>query len=497
MGEEVTIKNVGLKIDAGAVRLGKVLDELERRIPWYDKNPLSIEGVLELTDLGNAERFAKIYGKVMRYCWPTSTWYIWDNRRWKPDAEGTVRTYAANTVRTIYGEARGVEDKKDRERISKHAVASEKGHSIKAMIELAQSMPCIPVLFESLDADPKKLNILNGTVDLETGILHKHDQKDLITKLAPVKYDPDARSDLWDHFLKVTTGGDKDLERYLAYAVGASLSGSDCGLEKLFYILGSTATGKSTFIEALKATFGEYAVTCEFNTFLAGRRDGIRSDIVRLSGSRFVFSAESEDGRKLAPGLIKQITGGDTIAARPLYRDEIEIKNLGMLWFISNHRATADAGDDAMWRRFNVVPFEHTIPEEAQDPDLKKTLSNPRLSGSAILRWAIDGRLEWIENGKRLIPPECIRVATQEYKAAVNPIGQFIEDCCTIGGLAEFSTTFADLWDAYTTWAETNRIRPVSKTKLGKYLKAFGLTKRRTATERALTWDGIELKTGF
>ena len=67
---------------------------------------------------------------------------------------------------------------------------SESEPRLKAMLSLAEKEVGVPVAPEELDADPWLLNVANGTLDLRTGELRAHRPEDLLTKLAPVAYDP-------------------------------------------------------------------------------------------------------------------------------------------------------------------------------------------------------------------------------------------------------------------------------------------------------------------
>jgi putative DNA primase/helicase len=101
------------------------------------------------------------------------------------------------------------------------------------------------------------LNVENGTVDLHTGRLLDHKQEDLITKLCPVRYDPDATHETWDRYLRTVTGDSQDVMAFLQRAVGYSLTG-DVSEEKLFFVHGPAASGKSTFLEAVRAVLGDF-----------------------------------------------------------------------------------------------------------------------------------------------------------------------------------------------------------------------------------------------
>ena len=193
------------------------------------------------------------------------------------------------------------------------------------MIELASSERQVVVRAAGLDSNPFLLNVLNGTIDLRTGELHRHNRDDLITKLAPVKYDPEARSEVWDKFLATTTDNDQDLAEFLQRITGYTITG-DISEEVLFFLHGPTGTGKSTFIEAIKTVLGAHAKTADFETFLKRRGDaGIRNDIARLDRTRMVSSIEVDDGKQLAEGLIKYITGGEPVTARFLFKESVRV----------------------------------------------------------------------------------------------------------------------------------------------------------------------------
>src|SRR5262249_30844356 len=152
--------------------------------------------------------------------------------------------------------------------------------------------------------DPFLLNVANGTLDLRTGELHDPERGALLSKLSPVAHREQAQSELWRSFLARITGGDTELEQFLQVAVGYSLTG-DTREQKLFFAQGPAASGKSSFLEALKRVFGEYAATADFESFLKRRSDGgIRNDIARLPGVRLTIGIEVDEGKRLAEGLL-------------------------------------------------------------------------------------------------------------------------------------------------------------------------------------------------
>jgi putative DNA primase/helicase len=400
---------------------------------------------LQCTDFGNAERLVLRYGQGIRFCHPSKRWFISNSKRWVEDTTGEVVRLAKATVQGIYAEAADAKPER-REKLGKWAVQSESARRIAAMLTLAQSEPGIPVLPAEFDADPWLLNCLNGTVDLRTGKLRPHQRENLLTKICPVEYDPEARSGLWESFLKRVLP-DEELCSFVKRAMGSSSSG-DTSEEKLFFPYGPTSTGKSTFLAAIAAALGpDYATTADFETFLTRERltGSPRNDIARLAGKRLVVSLEVEDGKRLAEALVKQLTGGDIVAARFLYRESFEFLPTFKLWLAANHRPVVRDDDDAIWRRILQIPFVVQIPESERDPTIKARLRNPQEAGAAVLAWLVQGCCDWQREGLNV--PTAVQQATQEYRQQMDPLSEFIDEYCLRQPRGYVSKT--RLWEVY------------------------------------------------
>ncbi len=459
-------------------------DELADRVPPGQES--------HLTDLGNAHRLVRRHGGELRYCRPWRAWFVWDGRRWARDVKGQVFQLAKATVRGLYEEAAQERDSARRKALATHATRSESEPRIRSMVVLAETEPEIAVRPDELDSDPWALNVLNGTIDLATGTLRPHDPGNLITRLAPVEYEAAEACPLWTAFLQRVLP-DEPLRAFMQRAVGYSITG-DTREEVLFFPHGPTAAGKSTFIEAVKATLGEYAMTADFSTFLRSRRDGgsPRSDIARLSGARFVASVEVDEGKRLAEGLVKLITGGDTVTARALYREEFEFVPHFKLWLAANSRPRVRDDDDALWRRILQVPFTEQIPEEDRDPDVKAALRDPQESGPGILAWAVAGCLRWQEEG--LAPPPAVRQATREYREEMDPLRDFIAERCHLA--QEASASSEDLWHAYLEWVKATRSsEALGRRAFSNRLGDHGFRSERLPNGRN-KWGGIGLVQG-
>jgi putative DNA primase/helicase len=471
-------------LEAGGTKEGLLL--LAAQALEYEPPQRKVTVVENLTDLGNGKRFTAMADGNMRYLVERKQWLVWTGRRWTIDKTGAAMRLAKETALSIYGEVDLARDEDERVRIAKHAIRSESEHRLKAMINLAQSEPGIPITQGKLDRDLWLLNCENGTIDLRTGELRTHRREDFITKLCPVEYDPEARSALLEFFLQGALP-DVDVRRYVQKAMGYSLTGST-ELEKLFFAYGPSATGKSTLLAAVEATLGDYAATANFESFL--QRSNVsgtpRNDIARLVGKRFVISVEVEDGKRMAEGLVNQLTGGDTVTARFLYSEEFEFRPQFKLWLAANNRPSISGPEGAIWRRLVQIPFLKQVPEDERDPEVKARLRDAERQ--AVLAWLVQGCLLWQKEG--LDEPEAVRKITGEYREESDPLRDFLEECCVLNPMAEADNS--ELWRTYQEWCNTNGVRyPLGRKRFSQTLFERGLDQYQQGGSRARTWIGI------
>jgi len=400
------------------------------------------------TDFGNLKRFVGRHGQDVRYIPERKAWLVWDWTRWIWDMRNEVERRARATIAKIREEAVAAPSAQQ-QALSKHMQRSEAPARVRAVIRLAQSEPELVLRVSQLDTEPWLLNVLNGTIDLRTGELGEHRREHLITRLAPVNYDPDACFGLWEDFLERVLP-DPDVRAFVQRIAGYALTG-DTREEKLFIFHGPEAAGKTTILEAIKVTLGDYATTAEWKTFLRANSGGVRNDVARLAGARLVVAAEVDKGQRLAAALVKQLTGGDTTISRFLYSEHFEFVPQSKLFLAGNHMPLADADDGGIWRRILVVPFRESIPESRRDPRLKAALCDTAETGAAILAWLVQGCRDWQRRGLEI--PTAVREATDASRAEMTrPAGREWSSA----GRRQHSL------EGGPEYAEVNRTRPLS-----------------------------------
>ena len=436
----------------------------------------------QLTDLGNARLFAKVFAHDLRYT-PSFGWLEWDGKRWSRDELGTVFARAKEITDRLVREAESIRDVNVRMAVMAHALRSQSSRAIKAMVELAQSDTHLAVASSFFDLDRWLFNCVNGMIDLRTGQLREHRREDLLTKIAGCEFDPSAPCPLWEKFLGRVFAGDLELIGFVQRAAGYTLTGSTCE-HVLFLLFGTGANGKTTLLEIIRAVLGDYGMQADFNTFLERRQDGPRNDLARLKGARMVTAVEAEAGRALAEAVVKQATGGDTITARFLYHELFEFVPEFKLFLGTNHKPVIKGSDYGIWRRIRLLPFGVTIPPEERDRDLIEKLK-AELPG--ILAWMVRGCQEWQRVG--LQEPKMVVAATENYRTEMDVLGDFLEDCCVQHANASVLAT--PLYTAYRIWAEDNGERISSKRSFGMRLSERGFQRKKS--NGIVVWLGIEL----
>lgn len=438
-----------------------------------------------LTDMGNAERFVSHSHEVVRYCDDYGKWFCYENGKWYMDKGSRVLQFAKQTVRSILKEAAESTSQTLYRDLLSHARKSESARSLNSLVSLAKSDPKIAVSLEEFDADPLLLNVQNGVVDLRTGHLIPHSPKYLCTRMAKVSYDKEAECKEFLRFLDTVTEGDPELKRYLQVLAGYVLTGLTSE-QAFFMIMGRGANGKSTLVHILTDMMGDYAMTTPSSTFTVHKNESIRNDLARLNGARLVTTSEFDPGQVMSEALMKQSTGGERIASRFLQNEYFEYYPIFKIVSTTNHLPKIRGSDIGIWRRVQVIPFNHQLSENKQDKCLVDKLL---LELPGILNWAVEGSMIWQREGLR--KPDCVKWTIEEYKSDMDGLSDFFDQCVEF--IPSSKTATRDLYTSYKIWAAGAGEEEVSMKRFSSMLKERGYTKTRDH-RLGMIWHGLNLK---
>jgi D5 N terminal like len=262
------------------------------------------------SDEALALRFAERHEADLRFVAAWGRWMSWDGQRWR--ADDTLR--ARDLSRHICREAAGESSKK-----FKASIASAK--TVAAVERLAMADRRIAATAEQWDADLWLLNTPGGIVDLRTGATRPADPAAYMSKITGAA--PGGDCPMWLGFLRRITGEHEELQLFIKRMLGYALTG-ETREHALFFCYGTGANGKSVLMSTVAGVLGDYHRAAPIESFTASTMDRHPTDLAGLRGARLVTAVETEEGRRWAESRIKQLTGGDPIAARFMRQDFFE-----------------------------------------------------------------------------------------------------------------------------------------------------------------------------
>ncbi|MCH8083369.1 MAG: hypothetical protein IH885_03955 [Myxococcales bacterium] len=437
------------------------------------------------TDRGHARRIAALFSTKLAWVPEWRTWAHFDGQRWKKNSEEKALELA-QSVSDIMLDLRG--EAPDSTAFAKAAIKMQCVKDAARALEAAR--PILLVRAEAFDAKPHLLNCLNGTLDLRTLTLRDHDPVDRLTLLTAAAYEPEAHLDLWDRTI-IHALPDASVRDYVQKNSGLTLDGSE-QLDQVLLIYGPTRTAKGTVQGALHNALGEYAHTAGLEDLALRERTraGPRPELVQLQGKRMVSIYETSRMLELDAALLKTIAGSDPVTARDLYARPVTFVPQFTLWIASNYRPGLPAADDAVWERLREIPFRVQIPEEQRDRTVRATLNDPSQAGAAILAWAVEGLRQYHESG--LTTPDEVTRATSSYRAEMDVLGEFGEDCLVFGDPSIYQATPQQLRDALDRWRVHAAVEPVTADDLREWLRARGCVYGQSKTHgRRRMWSGV------
>lgn len=408
--------------------------------PMPERRMADRSGAVPYSDAWLASRFIAEFGDRIRYCGQLGGWLCWDGATWQKDDLNTARSLCGKSLRRAGREALDtITKKKEAEEM---AWRCGQVNVLNAVMNYASYSPLVAMPVTLFDADLWALNTPDGIVDLTTGVMTKSDPARLCTRATAIAPDSSVKPTRWLRFIEESTGGDEELAKYLQRLAGYCLTGS-VREHSLTFFYGPGGNGKGTFVKAMVEMMGGYSQVAAMDTFVSSRFDRHPTELAALFGARLVTAEETQEGRSWDDAKVKTLTGGNIISARFMRENLFRFQPQFTLVFAGNHLPRIANLDEAMRRRFHLVPF--MVRPKEMDRELEDKL---RQEYAGILAWAIEGCIAWQREG--LKPPFAVRKATEVYFADEDPLGRWLSEM-TEKKQGEGTMT-RDLFSAWRIW---------------------------------------------
>lgn len=443
------------------------------------------QAIDHLTDAGNAARLARLArGKNLFVA--SRGWHYWDNFRWVFDECGHEIERLAKRSCLIFKDNAIQDPDPDRRRKKLNfALQSESIARIRAMISMCATEPGMSCRLEDMDTDIWLLNVRNGVIDLRNGELLPHDSKRMITKLAPVDFDPAAKCPVFTRFFREIFNNNNETMDYVIRILGHCLTG-DIREQMLPIFYGEGSNGKSTLIDCVMSLLGDYSGKAAEGLLIQKAHSDHPTELASLHGKRLIISSESESNARLKIQLVKSLTGDAIITARYMRQDFFEFQRTHKTILVTNNRPRVNENSPAVWRRLKLVPFTVSFSADRCDKQLPRKLEK---EFSGILNVLLTGCQLWLSDGLR--EPASVKVSTDSYREESNLLGDWILEHCSNDPQAWESS--AALYKGYSDWCErTGEKYPLSKRSFSENLARLGYQPERTNTARG--WRGLSLR---
>ena len=459
-------------------------------------------GIGAKDDYQQAQWLALKFKGSWRFDHTAGRWHHWDGKRWAPDDTMRIQNRVAElAAKAMFRPDPGSPPKEVLTKLLNM-------NPINKALEALSTFPEYATNGDDWDADPHLLGVKNGIVDLRTNtLITDPDPTCLVTKTTGVKFvpitDPSQFRERAPRFIGAMgewTSEDPEMVAFLLRWFGAALFGFSPE-QRFLLMTGIGRNGKGALKHAIMQATGEYAAQFDANLYMrskygAARSESARADLIALKGKRITFFSEPE-GNRFNEELLKAHTGGDKIAARALYSNNIQTWDpTHSINFLVNDAPEVEDLGPSMAARVMVADFRERFDGEREDKTLYTTLEKEAEGILAILCWAAASWYQRYENEGKGIPlPERVREQSQKFMERNDPVAAFIEEACNTG--ADERGNGALLYEAYKEW-HTRTARdgdPMSNVMFARALEKKGFRKSRNSA--GVLWVGVKPKSAL
>ncbi|MDE7260721.1 MAG: hypothetical protein K2N78_01470 [Oscillospiraceae bacterium] len=339
---------------------------------------------------------------------------------------------------------------------------------------------------------PNRIYFSNGVWELGENTFRPVNGSDFFTSYVAVEYPSGpVRCPVFDQYLSTSFGGDATIIESVWEIVGYILS-TDMSAKMFFVLEGVGDSGKSVLCSLISSFFNPEAVA-----YLDIFRFKERFTTHALKGKRLNVCSDLPHGKisREAIGIIKQITGGDTIAEEGKFAEVGALTPTCKLLFGTNFALSVADADAAFAARLVTIPFRFAVPKEQQDPALLVKLLAER---PAIAIRAIEAYTRFRDRGYQLpLVRSNYGLTTYGYTPTVDVFTEFVQECCIFD--PEGYTPVQRLHEAYIRFCQTHSQPPIQdRAQFSRQLNLFcagriSAKKKRVAGEAVNGYVGIRL----
>ncbi len=312
------------------------------------------------------------------------------------------------------------------------------------------------------------INLRNGTFEIspEKQELRPPQREDFITYQLPFEYAPKAEAPMFKAYLDKVQPDEnsrKILAEYLGYLF---VKRNTLNLEKTLLLYGPGANGKSVFYDIVNALLGGNENVSSYSLQSLTNENGY----FRAMLANKLVNYASEINGKLETSIFKQLVSGEPVEARLPYGEPFTLTNYAKLIFNCNELPKDTEQTNAFFRRFLIVPFDITIPDDEQDKQLAQKIIKSELSG--VYNWVLEG-LNRLLKQKKFTTSDIVTKQLEQYKRQSDSVQMFLTDegyiKCTTG-----HTEFKVLFGYYREYCNESGYRFCSKKTFGERLRNAG-----------------------
>ena len=342
---------------------------------------------------------------------------------------------------------------------------------------------------KKVDSNKDLIAFNNGVLELDNNYLFRPGKpEDYMSFTTGIDYDPDTPYYEYPAWPKVDTFikrvlPDPEVREYFLQHLASNLFGGNPA-QKFHILTGSGSNGKSMIMNLMTKAMGEYACTVPISLFTQARKSSgsAAPEVARLKGRRFTTMQEPDERIALNTGMMKEISSGEKMYARDLFKSGGEFEVLSKFHLACNDKPKVNTTDGGTWRRLVVINFVSKFvptPSSANEFPLDESI---QFSVSST-EWAtsfLAYLVHVLKEGKglrKLVAPAKVMEYTSDYRNDNDAIAKFITETITVvrDGDEIAPVTKAALKKSFKQWKDENDQRSLAPADLEKrIIEQFG-----------------------